>query len=124
MGRRLTRNKKYIKSISNTPVSVQKRILATADRDFIETCRDCCENILEGRVNIPPKTLQKLHRHKAIVRRLGRENRVSLKAGRELLQKGGFFAALLPILSSLIGPVLSGIFGAKKIRWILLKKYL
>ena len=114
MGRRLTRNKKYIKSISNNPVSVQKRILATADRDFIETCRDCCENILAGRVNITPKNLQKLRRHKTTVRRLGCKNRVSLKTGRELLQKGGFFSALLPILSSLIGPVLSGIFGAKK----------
>ena len=109
----MTRNKRFISLISNIPVKDRKRLLATADRDFIETCRDCCVNILEGRVNIPPKSLQKLHRHKAIVRRLGRKNRVSLKAGRELLQKGGFFAALLPILSSLIGPVLSGIFGQK-----------
>ena len=114
MGRRLTRNKKYIKSIANNPVSVQKRILATVDRDFIETCRDCCENILAGRVNITPKNLQKLHRHKTTVRRLGRKNRLSLKTGRQLLQKGGFFSAFLPILSSLIGPVLSGIFGQKK----------
>ena len=87
--------------------------MATADQDFIETCRDCCVNILEGRINIPPKTLQKLHRHKEIVRKLGRKSKVSLKAGRELLQKGGFFSALLPILSSLIGPVLSGLFVRK-----------
>ena len=83
------------------------------DRDFIETCWDCCKNILEGRVNISPKTLQKLYRHEAIVRELGGAPKVSLKSGRELLQKCGFFATLLPILSSLIGPVFSAIFGQK-----------
>ena len=113
MGRRLTRNKGYLKSIIAAPVRVQKRILGSADRDLIETCRDCCKNILEGRVNIHPKTLQKLQRHKTIVRKLGRKSKVSLKAARNLLQKGGFFSALLPILSSLIGPVLSGIFAQK-----------
>ena len=113
MGPRLTRNKRLIKLIAESPVKERKRLLATADRDFIETCRGSCVNILKRRVNIPPKTLQKLHYHKAIVRRLGRKSRVSLKAGRELLQKGGFFAALLLILSSLISPVLSGLFGQK-----------
>ena len=114
MGPRLTRNKKLIRLISHVPVKERKRLLATVDRDFIETCRDCCENILAGRVNISPKYLQKLHRHKTTVRRLGRKNRLSLQTGRQLLQKGGFFSAFLPILSSLIGPVLSGIFGQKK----------
>ena len=113
MGPRLTRNKRMIKIISDAQLKERKRLLATADRDFLETCRDCCKNILEGRVNISPKTHQKLHRHKETVRKLGGSSKVSLKAGRNLLQKGGFFATLLPILSSLIGPVLSGIFGQK-----------
>ena len=71
MGPRLTRNKKLIRLISCVPVKERKRLLATVDRDFIETCRDCCKNILAWRVNISPQTLQKLYRHKAIVRELG-----------------------------------------------------
>ena len=111
MGRRLNRNKKLIKIISEAQIKERKRLLATADRDFINTCRDCCKNILEGRVNISPKTRQKLARYKKHIRRLGRPTKLSLNSARSSLQTGGFFTALIPILSSLIGPVLSSIFA-------------
>ena len=111
MGRRLTRNKKLIKIISSASIKQRKRLLSSVDRDFIDMCRDCCENILEGRINISPKTHQKLSRYKKHIRKLGRPTKVSLKSARNTLQTGVFFTALIPILSSLIGPVLSSIFG-------------
>ena len=111
MGRRLTRNKRLIKFISEGKIREQKRILASVDRDFINTCRDCCKNILEGRINISPKTRQKLVPYKKHIRKFGRPGNLSLKAARNSLQTGGFFTALIPILSSLIGPVLSSIFA-------------
>ena len=63
MGRRLTRNKKLFRLIANAPVKEQKRILSSVDRDFIDTCRECCKNIIEGRINIPCKSRQKLFQY-------------------------------------------------------------
>ena len=113
MGPRLARNKKLFRLIANAPPKVQKRLLSSADRDFIFSCRDCCKNILDGRINIPSKSQQKLFRYKTAVRKLGQSNPLSLKASRKILQTGGFFTALIPILSSLIEPVLSSVFSWK-----------
>ena len=113
MGPRLTRNKKLFRLIANAPPKEQKRLLSSVDCDFINTCRDCCKNILEGRINIPSKSRQKIFRYKTAVQKLGRPTHLSLKSSRKILQTGGFFATLIPILSSLIGPILSSIFGQK-----------
>ena len=113
MGPRLNRNKNLLRIIANAAPKEQKRLLCGADCDFINACRDCCKNILEGRISIPSKVRQKIFRHKEAVRKLGRPTKLSLKTSRKILQTGGFFASLIPILGSLIGPVLSGIFGQK-----------
>ena len=113
MGPRLAHNKKLFKIIANAPLKEQKRLLSSADQDFIFSCCDCCKNILEGRINIPNKSRQKLFRYKTAVRKLGQPMCLSLKTSRKILQMGGFFTALIPILSSLIILVLSSIFGRK-----------
>ena len=113
MGPRLNRNKKLFRAIATLDSKDQKRLLACVDCDFINACRDCCKNILEGRIAIPNKARQNLFRYKTSVRKLGQPARLSVKSSRKILQTGGFFASLIPILSSLIGPVLSGIFGKK-----------
>ena len=113
MGPRLKRNKNLFRLIANAPPKEQKRLLRGVDCDFIDACRDCCKNILEGRINIPSKSRQKLFRYKTSVRKLGWPAKLSVKSLRKILQTGGFFASLIPILGSLIGPVLSGIFGQK-----------
>ena len=101
MGPRLVRNKKLFRLIANAPLKVQKRLLSSADRDFIFSCGDCCKNILDGRINIPSKSQQKLFQYKAAVRKLGQTSHLSLKSSRKMIQTGGFW------------PVLSGIFGRK-----------
>ena len=58
MGPRLMRNKKLFRIIANASPKEQKRLLRGVDCDFIDTCRDCCKNILEGRINIPSKSRQ------------------------------------------------------------------
>ena len=113
MGPRLARNKKLFKIIANAPLKEQKRLLSSVDRDFIDSCRDCCKNILDGRINIPIKSRQKLFRYKSAIRKLGQSSPLSLKSSRKILQMGGFFTTLIPFLSSLIGPVLSSSFGRK-----------
>ena len=104
---RLERNKNFFRVIATAPLKEQKRLLSSADRDFIFSCHDCCKNILDGCINIPSKSQQKLFRYKTAVRKLGQSKPLSL------MQTGGFFTVLIPILSSLIGPVLSSVFGWK-----------
>ena len=77
---RLERNKKLFRVIAAAPLKEQKRLLSSADRDFIFSCCDCCKNILDGSINIPSKAQQKLFRYKTAVRKLGRSNPLSLKA--------------------------------------------
>ena len=67
MGPRLARNKKLFKIIANALLKEQKKLLSSADRNFIDLCRDCCKNILDGRINIPNKSRQKLFQYKTAV---------------------------------------------------------
>ena len=76
MGPRLKRNKELLRVIANAASKKQKRILRCVDCDFIDVCRDCCKNILEGRINIPSKAQQKLFRYKTAARTLGRDAQI------------------------------------------------
>ena len=82
MTTRLTRNKNLVRVCALSTPKVRKRLIAY---------RDCCKNILAGNIDLQPKEKQKLFRHKASVRHLGRAGWVSLKQSRVILQRGIFF---------------------------------
>ena len=104
---RLRRNQAFIKRIKKANKSSRHNILKNINDDELKTVCDICHNILTRNINISPKQLARLSKHKKLVRALG--SRSSLRSKRKYLQqRGGFLAALLPLL----GTVASTLIGA------------
>ena len=103
---RLRKNASTLKILSSCNPSVRRGILSDASSDLIKALDDCCKNVLHG--NVPLTVYQKgrLRPYKKQLRALDKK-KISLKARKKILQKGGFLGAVLkPVLS-----VLGGILG-------------
>ena len=68
MAARLERNKNLFKMLPVATTNDRTRLFKTLDKDFIFCCRDCCYNILNGKVTNTPEEKQKLQRFKTNVR--------------------------------------------------------
>ena len=101
---RLAHNKKLIKSLAILPRKQRNRLLQKIDKSCIDCLRDCCKNILQGRIPLKPAHKHKLKRYKKKLRAAANPKIGSSKA-RKHFQFGGFFQALIPILASLIGRI-------------------
>ena len=105
---RLARNKKLIKSLSILPKKQRNKLLRKVDKSCIDSLRDCCRNILQGQVPLNPKHKRKLKPYKNRLRAAANPKIGSNKV-RKHFQFGGFFQALIPVLASLIGPIISNL---------------
>ena len=105
---RLARNKKLIKSLSILPKKQRNKLLGKIDKSCIDSLRDCCRNILQGKVQLNPKNKRKLKPYKNKLRAAANPKIGSNKA-RKYFQFGGFFQALIPVLASIISPIISNL---------------
>lgn len=83
-------------------------VVKSAKPEFLSCVSDICHNILQDRVKLSPKEKQKLFKYKQQIRKIAKKS-TTQKSKRELIQKGGFLAAILgPLLGSIIGPIAKG----------------
>ena len=105
----MNRLKKYsalLTAIQSVDPKTRVGILRSAPDEFIKTLLEVVVNFLAGNVVNPshnPSNLNKLRRHKSLLRRLGAQR--SMKNTRKLLvkQKGGFLPLLLAPLIAGVG---------------------
>ncbi len=93
--------------------SIRKResILNKAPDAVVDLISEIIHNLLKGNLKVKNSVFTRLKKQKHLLRRLG-SKRTSVKSRkRHIIQNGGFvgglLAAALPILSSLIGSVIS-----------------
>ena len=102
----MSHNKYLIKCLCVLSKQQRNQLLKIVDKSCIDCIRDCCKSILEGGVKITPTQKKKLRRYKTKLRAVADPQKGSQEA-RKHLQYGGFFQALLPVLASIVSPLIS-----------------
>ena len=103
MSARLKKHLPLLQWLSKAKPKSSKAVIKTADKEVLDSVRECCLNVLKGNVPLTPQQKKRLHKHKHTLRRLASPQKLSDKSKRQLVQKGGFLSALLPpILSALV----------------------
>jgi hypothetical protein len=72
---------------------------------------EVCLNLLEGNIPLTPKEKASLKKRAPAIEKVAKRS-TSLKAKRDIIQKGGFIGALLGPALRLLGPALGGIASA------------
>lgn len=88
----------------------QKALLEKSPDGLVRAIAQCCEQALKGEVPLNGQQYQHLKRHKQKVRKLARRG-VSLKTKRKILTQKGGFGPLIPLLASVVGPLVGKLFG-------------
>jgi hypothetical protein len=99
-----------LRRISRLGDKAKRKLIKDCDKGLIECFCECSKNILKGNVPLTPVQFKKLRRQKKSLRALA-VKKTPLKTKRRILQKGGFFGAILPAVLSVIGPALGPLFG-------------
>ena len=102
----------YLCALNNTSnCKERKKLLQVVTNDIIKLMSNSSKRILNGTIPMHNRRKERLKKHKQIMRQLAQST--SLLKKRQLLtsQKGhGFLGAFLPLLASLITPVVSSLF--------------
>ena len=77
----------------------RKQYIKLSGKKFIHDVCECVKNLLKGNVPLKTAHLTCLKKHKQSIRKLSVKS-TSLRDRKNLLQKGGFIAALIPALIS------------------------
>jgi hypothetical protein len=109
MSEQLKRNAELLKIIFQSKPKQRKAILQSVDKEVINTICEFIENLIKGHIHLSPTQWQRLRRYSSTLHQLGTKKN-SLKNRKEILiQKGGFFPALLAPLLGFAGTLLSGL---------------
>ena len=84
----------------------KRQYVKKCNKEFVDCVSECAKNVLRGNVPLKSNQKAKLRRNQNNLRSLAIK-RTSLKKKRQILQKGGFLAALLPPVLSLLGGALT-----------------
>lgn len=81
----------------------RKLILQSANTKIIRSIVECIQNVLKGNIQMQNKNIQKLRRHKTVLRNIIHKGNRLKKKKQIILQKGGSFlpALLAPIIGVL-----------------------
>ena len=94
------------KTLKAARAKKRKEILKTADKGLINAIGESARNCLKGNVPLNRKQFTCLKKHRHSLRKIA-SKRTSLKTRKQLIQNGGFLAALLgPVIkavSSILG---------------------
>jgi len=103
--------KKYLpilKRINRLAEKTKRQYVKKSSKDFLDCLSECAKNVLLGNVPLSSRQNAKLRHSKNDLRLLS-DKKTSLRKKRQIVQKGGFLAALLPPVLSLLGGALTGI---------------
>ena len=109
VGDSVMRNKVFLRKLALTKSPAKrKQMIDNATRDELLAILECSYNILNFNFKLRPAQRKKLAPHAAYLRKLSRTK--SEKNVRRILQRGGggvFSALLLPVLSTVVGSLIS-----------------
>ena len=105
---RLERKCLFVELLLSLPKAERNKVLKIICKPCIDTLRDCCKNILQNKIPIKAEVKQRLKTHKDKLRAVA-SHRIRSEEARKLFQTGGFFQALIPVLASIINPILSAL---------------
>ena len=88
----------------------QKALLEASTDSLVQAICQCCDQALKGRVPLNGTQFRQVKRHRSHIRKLAGRN-LNTKAKRKILTQKGGLAPLLPILGSLITPLIKGLFS-------------
>ena len=94
-----------LKRINKLGDRAKRQYLKKCNKEFVDCVSECAKNVLRGNVPLTTNQKAKLRRNQKNLRSLAIK-RTSLKKRRQILQKGGFLAALLPPVLSLLTGVI------------------
>jgi len=103
--------KKYLpilKRINRLAENTNRQYVKKSSKDFLDCLSQCAKNVLLGNVPLSSRQNVKLRHSKNDLRLLSAK-KTSLRKKRQIVQKGGFLAALLPPVLCLLGGALTGI---------------
>ena len=78
------------------------RIIDDGGMDLVRCICDCVLNVLRGNISVKDEEKQRLKKYKDCLRELAKK-KTSDKRRKHIIQEGGFFGALIPILLGLVG---------------------
>ena len=94
--------------------SGRKALVGLASKDQLLAIAECIENILTGNVPLSKTQLQKLKRHKQVMRTIAGRQLPVHQQKRHLIQYGGFLGSIIPIALSALAPLVGGLFGSHR----------
>ena len=107
--------RELLRILHKTTPTLRRKLLATFPKEMIQLLSECALNILKGTVVLKMGQKEKLRPYSSKLHKLANK-RLSRTKKAEVVQKGGFLAALLgPVLEATLGPLVKSvapIFGA------------
>ena len=87
---------------------VKKSIMKNASKDLILALMEIVSNVIYGNVDISSEHVRELKKHAKILQEMA-NRKTSMKRRREIVQQGGFLAALAGPLLAAVTPLIGGL---------------
>ena len=92
-----TKSPKFLKSIL-THVS--------RNTEFCSACREICKNIVNRKVDFTGCQIRKLKKYKKVIYKLSKKKNSHQHKRKLVVQAGGFWPIVVPLLASVVGEIL------------------
>src|ERR1700729_3228422 len=101
MSEAVKRQGEMLRFLCRAKPSAVKTVVKNASPQLVQTLCECCHNVLKGNVPLTAVQKRRLRRHKNTLRELTKK-KLSVKRRKQILQQGGFLAALLaPVIAGM-----------------------
>jgi hypothetical protein len=114
MKSRVAENAHKLRLLAAAPPKNRKRLLQLADRGVVDAISECSRNIIKGNVDLAPSQFNRLRKHRTALRQLARKSGLSVQKRKQIIQRGGFLPALIPLIGTLASTVGSLLFPQQR----------
>ena len=97
----------FVLTLKSLKPKQRKTLLEMTSKDHIRAIEELALNIVKGTTPISESDTRLCRKWRRPLKLLALK-RYPIKAKREILQKGGFLGAILPVLASILGNVING----------------
>lgn len=94
--------------LSKASPAVRKKLLKAANTKLMKSIVECIHNVMKGNLKLERNCVEKLRKHKNILRRVNKAGQKLLEKKKIIIQTGGAF--LPALLSPIIGLLITKIF--------------
>ena len=95
-----------VESVKNPKFRQQLLEHLAHNDDFCSACREISKNIVKRKLVISGKTADSLRRYKPLITALSRRNNSKRRKQLLVSQSGGWIAAVIPLVASLVGELI------------------